>query len=582
MLFIPFIIGGLLFGIAYIYYGSLLAKKFNLSNDNPTPSHTMTDGVDYVPTKPIVLFGHHFSSIAGAGPIVGPILGAAAFGWLPALFWIIVGSIFIGGVHDFGSIVASIRHKARSIAEIAKEYMGQTSYTIFLIFIWLTLVYVLIVFLDLTASTFAKNGVVASTSILYIILAVIFGVSLYKLRLKLIYGTIIFVSLIFFSIYIGHRVPLNLKSIIIGTQPTAVTVKKIPIEENKSTIGNSQTKKLTATNKNQKNMVSLKNYIQISKKKVWCIFLLLYVFFASTLPVWTLLQPRDYLSSFLLYSSVVVGAIGIIFGGFHINYPAYTNFYIGNKSLFPILFVTIACGAISGFHSLVASGTTSKQLDKETDAKVIGYGGMLMEGIVALIALATIMVISKGAMKAGPIAAYAAGIGKFASVIGIPVKFGTTFGLLVLSAFLLTTLDTATRLARYVLQELFNWQIQKTRFLATLITLILPAIFVFIDIKGPKGQTLPAWKAIWPVFGASNQLLATLVLLVISVWLKKLKKNILITVIPLIFMFAVTLTAIIQLIIVHKLTAVGIIAIVLFAAALFLIGTSYKIILGKK
>ncbi len=540
MIVFPFLIGTILFIIAYKTYGSMLAKKFELSDENETPAHTMEDGVDFVPTKPIVLFGHHFSSIAGAGPIVGPILGASAFGWLPAIFWIIIGSIFIGGVHDFSSIVASIRHKARSIAEISKEYMGKTAYTIFLLFIWLTLVYVLIVFLDLTATTFAKNGSVATTSILYIVLAIFFGFSIYKSNIKLLYSTIFFVLLIFFSIYIGNILPLNLKPLLFSSQEHLIAVKKN-----------------------------------------WSAILLIYVFFASTLPVWVLLQPRDYLSSFLLYSSVLVGAIGIIFGGFHITYPAYTSFYVGNKSLFPILFVTIACGAISGFHSLVASGTTSKQLNKESDAKVIGYGAMLMEGVVALISLSTIMIITKGA-KVNPIGAYASGIGKFVSVLGIPAKFGTTFGLLVLSAFLLTTLDTATRLARYVLQELFNWQIQKTRFLATIITLILPAIFAFIDIKDNNGNILPAWKAIWPVFGASNQLLATLVLLVITVWLKKMGKNSLITFIPLIFMLAVTLTALVQLILIYKLSAVGIIAIVLFLLSIFLVAVAFPILFKKE
>ncbi len=529
MVLYPFLIGLIAFAIAYRVYGSMLAKKFALTDENPTPSHTMEDGVDFVPTKPIVLFGHHFSSIAGAGPIVGPILSATAFGWLPAIFWIILGSIFIGGVHDFSSIVASIRHKARSIAEIAKEYMGKTSYIIFLLFIWLSLVYVLIVFLDLASTTFAQDGAVATTSMLYILLAIFLGFTLYRMRIKLLYSTIVFVALVFLSIWIGHLLPLNISPLILG-----------------------------------------------SVKKSWSAILLIYIFFASVLPVWILLQPRDYLSSFLLYSSVLIGAIGIIFGGFHISYSAYTSFYSNHQSLFPILFVTIACGAISGFHSLVASGTTSKQLNKETDAKVIGYGAMLMEGVVALISLSTIMIITKGGGKIDAIAAYADGISKFASVIGVPVKFGKTFGLLVLSAFVLTTLDTATRLARYVLQELFNWKIQKTRVIATLITIILPTIFAFIDIKDADGNVIPSWKAIWPVFGASNQLLATLVLLVISVWLIKMKKNAFVSIIPLIFMAAVTLTALFELILQYKLSAIGIIAIVLFALALYLIFESYK------
>ncbi len=531
MLFTVFLIGVIAYIIAFKVYGKFLNKKYDISDKNKTPAHTLKDGVDFVPSKATILFGHHFSSIAGAGPIVGPILAASLFGWLPAAVWIILGAIFIGGVHDFSALVASIRHKAKSIAEIANEYIGEKAYIMFLLFIWLTLVYVLIVFLDLTATTFKHNGGVATASLIYIALAILFGFSLYKMRINFLVSTIIFVLFIFLSVWFGSEHKLVIPGIILN-----------------------------------------------DPKRTWSVILLIYAFIASITPVWILLQPRDYLSSFLLYSSVLVGVIGILFGGFHIKYPAVTQFTVKNQTLFPILFITIACGAISGFHSLVSSGTTSKQLNKETDAIKIGYGAMVMEGVVALIALSTIMILAKGSpvLKSGGLKVYGQGIGNFLSVLGIKPLIGETFGLLVLSTFLLTTLDTATRLARYVLQELFKWEIKKTRFTATFITLILPAIFALVTLKNPEGKPIPAWKAIWPVFGATNQLLAALVLLVISVWLIKIKKNALFVILPMIFMMIVTLTALFELLLRYKFTVIGIIAGILFLLALYLIVESYK------
>jgi carbon starvation protein len=473
---------------------------------------------------------------------VGPIIAGLAFGWYPAVLWIIFGSIFMGGVHDFSALVASIKHKARTVAEIAKTYIGKNAFAMFLLFIWLALVYVLIVFLDLTATTFATKGEVATTSLLFIMLAMIFGLSLYKLKMKFSVSTVIFVILVFAGIGVGYKFPLVIKPLLFAAQPLAIAMKKN-----------------------------------------WSIILLVYSFLASTTAVWILLQPRDYLSSFLLYASVLIGAIGIIFGGLKINYPSFMSFSSNSGTLFPILFVTIACGAISGFHSIVSSGTTAKQLNKEMDARPIGYGGMLLEGVVAIIALSTVMIAFQGGFHGKtPMQIFASGIGRFGSIIGIPQKFGSIFGLLVLSSFLLTTLDTATRLARYALQEMFNWDIQKTKYLATIITLILPAIFALIDLKDASGNIVPAWKVVWPVFGASNQLLAALTLLVVSVWIIHLKKNALITIIPMILMFIITLTALFQLILRYQFTAVGIIAGVLFLLALYLIVQSYKALFKRR
>ena len=417
MLAFIFIGSIVLFALAYRIYGGYLNRHFDVDDQRKTPSHTEYDGVDKVPTQTAVLLGHHFSSIAGAGPIVGPIIAAAAFGWLPALLWIVLGSIFVGGVQDFTSLMASIRHKAKSIAEIAREYMTPLSYKLFLIFIWLTMVYVLVVFIDLTSTTFVSNPEVASSSVFFILLAVLFGVAIYRWKLPLGWTSIVFIPLIFVGVWLGHEVPLTTDSLpaILANNPG----------------------------------------------KMWDVVLIIYAFIAAISPVWVLLQPRDYLSSFLLYASILGAFIGIMIGGFQIHYPAFTTWAdIDRGTLFPILFITIACGACSGFHSIVASGTTSKQLDKESDARKVGYGSMLIEGLVAVIALFTVAMLAKGdgLINEQPLAVFGNGIGHFLSTFGIPFSIGESFGILAVSTFLLTTLDTSTRLARYILEEFFNYK----------------------------------------------------------------------------------------------------------------------------
>jgi carbon starvation protein len=487
----------------------------------------MYDGVDYVPAPAPLLFGHHFSSIAGAGPVLGPIIAGVAFGWGPVWVWVVFGSIFIGGIHDFSSLAISVRNRGRSIAEIANTYMSKRAYHLMLAFIWFTLVYVLTVFMDLTANTFKLDGGVATSSILFIFLAVFFGFALYRLKWSLRFASLIFVLLLFSFVWLGQKIPLNNIPEILGDQA-----------------------------------------------KGWDIILIAYCFIASVAPVWILLQPRDYLCSFLLYASVIAGFFGILLGGFQLNYPIFTSWESSDIGpVFPILFITVACGAISGFHSIVASGTTSKQLQKEAHILPIGYGAMLVEGLVAIIALSTVMVIGKSSslLVKAPLEIYGVGIAKFLSVFGIPEKFGSSFGLLALSAFILTTLDTATRLARYIFQEFFNIEGKKTRYLATAATLFLPAVFVLINIKDPSGNIIPAWKIIWPVFGATNQLLAGLVLMVVAVWLKKKGKRIWFVVIPMIFMLIMTLWALLLVIIQFKFGLIGFIGAVLFFLSLLLI-----------
>lgn len=529
MILVVFFTGCLLFALAYRFYGRFLEKEMELNDSRPTPAHTLCDNVDYVPTSNMILFGHHFSAIAGAGPIVGPVIAALAFGWLPAVLWIVIGAILIGGVHDFTVMVASVRNKGRSIGQICKNFLSPPAYYMFLFFILFTLIYVIIVFLDITASTFVpatastvhvegseqvvlearQGGVVATASMFYIGLAVLFGLCIYKLKMKAWLGTLIFVPLVFGGLWLGNQFPC--------------TADMVP-------------------------------QLFGSAKNFWALILIIYCLFAALLPVWILLQPRDYLASYLLYACLLGGAIGLIIYGVtgHAapSYPMFKGFTSDKLGfIFPALFVTIACGAASGFHSVVASGTSAKQLDKERGARTVGYGSMLVEGVLALLAVATVMIIV-GKVPAGqtPVVTFGNGLGTFVQTLGIPETFAKTFAMMAVSTFLLTTLDACTRLARFLLEEIFKvgnkfWP----RLLSTTAVLVLPALVVFQKIPGPNGQLIPAWQAIWPVFGACNQLLAALALLVIFTWLKRSGKRTFYVAIPMVFMMVTTLTALAQL-----------------------------------
>lgn len=534
------------FWVAYRVYGGWMARVFGLNDRHVVPSEGQFDGVDHVPTKTQVLLGHHFSSIAGAGPIVGPILAGLFFGWVPALIWIVLGSIFVGGVHDFGSAIASVRHKARSIAELARQYITPRSYKLFLAFIWLALVYVIVVFLDLTAATFVNeemNGSgVAISAILFVLLALGMGYASFRRSMSIKTGTLIFLPLVLLAIWIGDMLSPG------GILPALAG----------------------------------------AEKNSWNVALLLYCLVAAITPVWILLQPRDYLSSWLLYLSVVGAGIGLIIGGVTgavtvqgvwpalVSPGEVTALGVAHLGpLFPILFITVACGACSGFHSIVASGTTAKQVQCETDTRRVAYGAMLIEGVVAVIALATVMILPFGeaALRSDPISVYAGGIGQFLGTFGIPPRFGAHFGLLALSTFLLTTLDTCTRLGRYVVQEAFGWDKNEPRgrLLATLLTLVLPGILVFVTYTDPvAGNVLPAWRAVWPVFGATNQLLAALALLAVTVWLKRTGRAWVFAGAPMAFMLVMTMTALGMLIWKNGLSLIGVISMALFLLGLML------------
>lgn len=488
---------GVILFIAYRTYGTILARLFKLDPEATTPAVELRDDVDYVPIEPKFLLTQHFSAIAAAGPIVGPILAGVMFGWVPALIWILVGSIFIGGVHDMSALVASVRHKARSIAEVVRDHMTRRSYLMFLAFIWIALVYIIVAFTDVTALSFVgeitlEDGVtkvsgagIATSSLLYLVLPLIMGLLLKFTKLSLNMATVIFLPLVGVAIWVGQYIPFDVAALL-GISA-----------------GQSQ--------------------------KVWDIALLVYCFVASVVPMWLLLQPRGHLGGYFLYIALGAGALGLILGGKQVLYPAFTGWETPKgELLFPVLFITIACGACSGFHSIIASGTTSKQLRKESDAKSIGYGAMLLEAMVAVVSLCCVMMLAKDSAilkTPQPNFIYANGIGAFLAVLGLPAHLGIAFGLMAFTTFVYDTLDVCTRLGRYIIQELTGWHDAKGRWLGTALTAGVPLLFIIQNPLDPAtGKPLQLWKVFWALFGASNQLLAALTLLGVTVWLVKGEK----------------------------------------------------------
>jgi len=488
----------------YKLYGRYVASQYRLDDRATTPAVNVNDGVDYCPTKPFYLFGQHFSAIAAAGPIVGPIAACLQFGWLPCLLWIGLGVVFIGAVHDFSSLVASVRHEARSIAEIVRQRLGRRAWVFMMLFIWLALIYVICAFTDVTASTFVgisedlpsgqafnKGGAVAFASTAYLFLAIIMGVIQRKWNPPLWLMTVIFVPATLGVVYLGTKI----STLLILPAPT------------------------------------------------WSLIILAYCFVASMLPVWLLLQPRGYLGGFVLYLALAAGIIGIFFGNFDIQQKSFITAHAPGLTgaLFPFLFVTIACGACSGFHGLVASGTTSKQISLESHCRPVGYGAMLLEGFVALIALATVMIAVPATLKGlTPGTIYGNGIGHFLTVVIGKENFyiAATFGMMAFSTFIFDTLDVATRLGRYILQELFDLRGRKGAVIATLLTIVPPTVLLLLAGSG-------MYRLFWTLFGSSNQLLAALSLLAITVWLKQSKRPFLFTLIPMLFVMLITVWSLI-------------------------------------
>jgi carbon starvation protein len=493
--------------VAYRLYGRWVARQFQIDDRNQTPAHKMNDGVDFVPTPPFYLFAQHFSAIAAAGPIAGPILACQTWGWGPCLIWIGLGVVLIGAVHDFSSLAASVRHEARSIADITREHLGRRAGVAMLAFIWIALVYVVVAFADITAASFTSateelegmqldfnpGGAVAAASVMYLLLAVVMGIVQKYLKPPLWLVTAIFV-------------PATLALSWFGTEVSNLLVLDV---------------------------------------KTWGLLILAYCAVASIVPVWALLQPRGYLGGFVLYLALGLGIIGVFFGGYEIKAEAFKSWDVGGMTgtLFPFLFVTIACGACSGFHGLVCSGTTSKQIDRESHLQPIGYGAMLAEGFVALIALVTIMIVTSDEIKGlKPGTIYGNGIGSFMTILigreNLP--FAITFGAMAFSTFVFDTLDVCTRLGRYILQELFGWRTRIGAGVATAITIALPVYFIAVAQEG-------SWIKFWTLFGASNQLLAALTLLSITVWLYKARRRIWFTLFPMIFVLAITLWSLVGL-----------------------------------
>lgn len=487
--------------VGYRFYGGFVARQFAVDDKRLTPAHEKSDGIDYVPTPKFYLFAQHFSAIAAAGPIAGPILACQVWGWLPCLLWISLGVVLIGAVHDFSSLTASVRHGARSIAEITREQLGSRAGRAMMAFIWISLIYVIVAFADITAASFTgvteelagtnvsfnPGGAVAAASIMYLALAVIMGLVQRFLKPPLWLVTVIFV-------------PATLALSWLGTKISTWLILDV---------------------------------------KTWGLLIIAYCFVASLVPVWALLQPRGYLGGFVLYLALALGILGVFFGGYEIKQPAFKSWDAGGMtgSLFPFLFVTIACGACSGFHGLVCSGTTSKQVNRETDMRPVGYGAMLAEGFVALIALVTVMIVTSDDLKGlRPGTIYGNGIGKFMTLIvgEKNLQFAITFGAMAFSTFVFDTLDVCTRLGRYIMQELLNWPSKTGAALGTLATVALPIYFLSIAQEG-------AYLRYWTLFGASNQLLAALTLLSITVWLYRARRRIAFTLIPLLFVLVITL-----------------------------------------
>ncbi len=487
----------------YVVYGRWIERQFALDDGRTTPARDVNDGVDFVPTRPFYLFGQHFSAIAAAGPIAGPILACQSFGWLPCLLWIALGVILIGAVHDFAALAASVRHGARSVAEIARDHLGRRAGLAMMAFIWIALIYVIVAFADITAASFVgkteelegarvafnPGGAVAAASIMYLALSLVMGLVERFFKPPLWLQTIVFVPAAFGVVWLGTKI----------------------------------------------------STMFLMDAKAWGISILVYCAVASVVPVWLLLQPRGYLGGFILYSALALGVVGVFFGGYEIQQPAFKSWDIGGMTgtLFPFLFVTIACGACSGFHGLVCSGTTSKQVDRESHIRPVGYGAMLAEGFVAFIALVTVMIMT-GDQLAGlkPGTIYGNGIGEFMTlIIGEEHRnFAITFGAMAFSTFVFDTLDVSTRLGRYILQELFGWRSRVGAAVATVVTVALPVWFI---VYAPEGS----WVKFWTLFGASNQLLAALTLLAISAWLHEARQRIAFTLVPMAFVLTITLWA---------------------------------------
>ena len=494
--------------LGYRYYSKFIAEKvFQLSDDEAMPSHELEDGVDYVPTNKHVLFGHHFSSIAGAAPIIGPAI-AVFWGWVPAIFWVVLGTIFMGAVHDFSALVISARRKGRSVGDLAGVVMSGRARTLFLLIVYFLIFFVLAVFAYAIAGLFVKYPTSVLPINFEILVALAIGFFLYKKGVPLLWPSIIALILLYFTVWIGTKVPIEVPAIMGSPIVT------------------------------------------------WIIFLLVYSFIASILPVWTLLQPRDYINSHQLFVGLFVMLLGLFVAHPQMQAPAFNPNPEGALPLFPFIFVTIACGAISGFHGLVSSGTTSKQLDKMSHARHIGYGGMLGEGTLAMVAtLAVAAGISRAdwlihyhdwqTASSGGIANFVLGASTFLQALKFSPILANTFISVIVISFAATSLDTAARIQRLIIGELgsaYQIKLLENRYIGATLA-VVPSLLLALFAEAPGRGLGSGGFLLWPLFGATNQLVGGLTLLVATIFLWRSGRPIIYTAIPMVFLICMTTAA---------------------------------------
>lgn len=495
-------------GAGYLLYGRWLANKWGLDPKAKTPAYTHEDGQDYVPSSKLTVFAHQFSSIAGAGPVTGPIL-ASVFGWVPVLLWLLIGGLFFGAVQDFGALYASVKNEGKSMGMIIEKYIGRTGRKLFMLFCWLFTLLVMAAFTDMVAGTFVGKGVegmtkatsyansaAASISMLFIVVAIIFGLIQKKVgKMKEWVRAVVAIALLVVMFIIGMKLPMY------------------------------------------------------ATKTAWIYIVMAYLFLASVMPMWLLMEPRDYMTTFMLLGMIIGAVVGVIAEHPTMKLNAFSGFNVDGSYLFPTLFVTIACGAVSGFHSLVSSGTSSKTISNEKDMPMVGYGAMVVESLLGVVALVVVGAVAVNGTKpeGTPFSIFSTGVAGFFEKFGIPVQVATVFMTMCVSALALTSLDSVARIGRMSFQELFygdttdtskmpGWQkVLTNKYFATIITLFFGYLL-----------TLGGYNNIWPLFGSANQLLAALVLIALAVFLKTTGRTGWTLYIPMFVMLAVTFTALIQ------------------------------------
>ena len=501
------LIGIVALGAGYMLYGRWLAKKWGIDPNAKTPAYTHEDGEDFVPSSRFTVFSHQFSSIAGAGPVTGPIL-ASVFGWVPVLLWLIIGGLFFGAVQDFGALYASVKNEGKSMGMIIEKYIGKTGRKLFMLFCWLFTLLVIAAFTDMVAGTFMGKGVdgmtaevsyansaAASISMLFIVVAVIFGVIQKHVKMNEVVRAIVAIALLVVMFAIGMKLPWY------------------------------------------------------ATKTTWIYIVMAYLFLASVMPMWLLMQPRDYMTTFMLLGMIIGAVVGVVVAHPTMQLTAFNGFNVNGSYMFPTLFVTIACGAVSGFHSLVSSGTSSKTISNEKDMPMVGYGAMIVESLLGIVSLVVVGAVAVNGTKPDgtPFAIFSSGVAGFLEKLGLPVQLATVFMTMCVSALALTSLDSVARIGRMSFQELFygdttdtskmpTWQkVLTNKYFATVITLFFGYLL-----------TLGGYNNVWPLFGSANQLLAALVLIALAVFLKTTGRTGWTLYIPMFVMLAVTFTALIQ------------------------------------